>query len=255
MAVKHEILEKSRLGRVLVARNLITEEQLQSSLAQHYESGERLGEILVARGLVDDRDIRRALKQQKRTRYAAAVVAVVVTPLQPMMALAAGSAGAAAPLPKTAATQSFKSGLQPLDEQEMAQIGGQGFGDDFQQLYALVNAYDQEDIRAGKLQDEEEEVAALDGVKVLGGMGKVFFPIANVLDAEIEMEGVYYDPSRIKPLVTEDGRGFNVNLPSRIERLSFIDIRPAGSSGATLGSIHMEGIRFHENASLVVRPN
>ena len=30
----------------------------------------------------------------------------------------------------------------------------------------------------------------------MGTLGKIFFPLANVLDAEVEIEGVYFDPSR-----------------------------------------------------------
>ena len=162
-------------------------------------------------------------------------------------------------MPKTASSQAFKGGLQPLDDAELAAVGGQGFNENFRQMYALVDRYDQEDSRAGKLVEgrdrENSEIKLFDGIKVLGTMGRVFFPIANVLDADIEMEGVYYDPSRLKPLITEDGTGFNVNLPSRIERLSFIDIRAAGSQGSSMGSIHLEGIRFTDNVNIVVRPH
>lgn len=256
MAIKAEILEKSRLGRVLVGRNLISEDQLRLALDAHQESGKRLGEIIIERGWISERDLNRALKQQKRTRYAAAMVAMVVTPLQPMWAVAAGSTAVAVPVPKSAASQMMRGGLQPLDDAEMAAVGGQGLGEDLSRLYAVVDAYDQLDPRTGKLQSESEEGERelFDGIKVIGAMSKVFFPLMNVIDAEIEMEGVYYDPSRVKPLLAEDGKGFNVNLPSRIDRLSLVDIRPAGTTGATMGTLHFEGIRFHENTSIVIRP-
>lgn len=253
MAVRQEIIDRSRLGRLLVNRGLLSELQLEQALALQSHEGRRLGEVLIEQGFITERELQRVLKHQQRYRYAAAFVAMAVAPLQPMVAYAASTASAL-PVPKTSVSTNWGQGLRALDDAEMAAVDAQGITEDYQQLYAsLSGGLTPNAPRAGQ-QDGEQELSAFDGVKVLGSLAKIFFPMANLLEAEIEMEGVYYDPSRIKPLIAEDARGFNVNLPTRIERLSFIDIRPAGTSGSSMGTIHLEGIRFKDNTSIVIRP-
>jgi hypothetical protein len=254
MAVRQDVIDRSRLGRLLVNRGLINEQQLSDALALQ-GSGQRLGEILLASGTITDWELSRVLKHQQRYRYAAAFVAMALTPLQPAIAFAAGAAGAV-PAPKMANSLEMRGGMTALDDDEMAAVDARGIQEDFQQLAGFMNGQGSFDSLSGAQggQKSEKGKSAADAVEVLATLGKVFFPLSNVLDAEVEMEGVYFDPSRIKPLLTEDGRGFNINLPTRIERLSFIDIRPAGTHGATMGSMHFEGIRFSDAATLVIRP-
>lgn len=92
MAYKHDILEKSRLGRLLVNRGLISESQLDDALDNLHDSGQRLGEFLVAQGLISEKDLASTLARQKRTRYVAAFFAAVLAPLQPLMATTATAA-------------------------------------------------------------------------------------------------------------------------------------------------------------------
>ncbi len=255
MAVRQDVIERSRIGRLLVNRGLIDERQLAAALAAQ-EAGQRLGEVLVASGAISERDLNRALKHQQRYRYAAAFLAMAVAPLQPAIALAAGST---VPAPKSMNALELRGGMRALDDEEMATVGARGIEEDLQQLSALVSRHQAPGGTGGGIggrddKDHQSGEGLPEGIEVMGTLGKIFFPLANVLDATVEMEGVHFDPSRLKPLITEDGRGFNINLPSRIDRLSFIDIRPAGTHGATMGSMHFEGIQFSENASLVIRP-
>jgi len=54
---------KNRLGDILLARNLVTPEELETALKEQKEKGGFLGQILVNKGLVSASDISRALQQ------------------------------------------------------------------------------------------------------------------------------------------------------------------------------------------------
>ena len=54
---------KNRLGDILVSRNLITPQDLETALKEQKEKGGFLGQILINRGLVSSTDISRALQQ------------------------------------------------------------------------------------------------------------------------------------------------------------------------------------------------
>ncbi len=242
-------LEKSRLGRLLVNRGYITDFQLSEALTEQNARGVRLGELLVEKGLISEKELSRTLKHQSRYRYAAAFVAMAVTPLQPLMAFAASAPVQAVPS-KSVESEQYRSGLQPLDDMEMGEVSAQGIQQDFAAIYSKLDEalVDQEALK------RLEEDGGLDGVEVVGTIAKVFFPIANVLDAEVKIEGVHISPDRVKPLLTEDG-AFNVTLPNRIDRVSFLDIRPMGQvGGPTMGSIEMEGIEFSDEAYIRIRP-
>ena len=60
---------KVPLGRIVLERGLLTEEQLEVALAEHLSSGKRLGEVLVERGYVTDEQLAELLElQQNGTR-------------------------------------------------------------------------------------------------------------------------------------------------------------------------------------------
>ena len=231
-------IEKSRLGRLLVNRGYITERQLDAALAEQRASGVKLGEILIAQGLITEKDLNRTLKHQSRYRYAAAFVAVVVTPIQPLVAFAASPVVQAGSNAEIQIDKARSKGLQPLDDVEMSSIAAQGIQQDVQNLYDLM-----------------DEQGNPDGVKALKSLTKIMFPIWQVLDADVSMEGVHYDTSRARMLITEDG-GFNVQLPSLIEEVRIENIRVAGATaGPDFGSLLISGIQFSDQTSLVIRPN
>ncbi|AZZ91377.1 type II secretion protein ATPase [Hahella sp. KA22] len=251
MATQQQAIERSRLGRLLVNRGYITEGQLNEALTAQTVNGQRLGELLVDFGWITDKELQRTLRRQSRYRYAAAFVAMAVAPFQPMVAFAASqSENESSPVASETLYQNA-SGLQALDDSEMSNVGAQGFTEEFQQFYNMAAKAQLE----GQNSDNPDELTGLDGVQVLGSLGKLLLPITNVLDAEVEVVGVQIDPSRIKPLFNEDG-GMNVTLPNHIEGVSFNNIRPMGVSadGPTMGSIHLEGIEFSDNSYIVVKP-
>lgn len=260
-------MTNSRLGQILVNRGYVTQKQLDLALRQQAEAvragrGEalRLGELLVAQSLISERDLRRALKQQSRLRFAATVLAAISAPLQPMLAMAATTtAPVIVPAPKPTETVAAKgymiAGLQPMAESEMAGITAQGFDERLatrlDEQTPIGYEADKRDIRKASALESEQ---GLDGVKVLGQLGKVLLPITQVLDSDIEVVGVHISDDRIKPLFDDTG-AMNVILPNLIERVSFRDIRPAGQvGGPTFGTIQLEGIRFSDEASIKIRP-
>ena len=173
-------IEKSRLGRLLVNRGYINESQLQFALEAQRSNGLRLGEVLVSRGWVTQREIERTLKHQKRYRYAAAFAAMVATPLQPLVAFAA-SAPAMATMPTPSSQQRMTPAFQPLSDAEMARVSGQGI-DDFLGQINDVNAMANGD-------------KAPDSVEVMKVVARTFMPVFNMLDAEVNIQGVHYDPA------------------------------------------------------------
>lgn len=229
-------IEKSRLGRLLVNRGYITEQQLAAALASQRESGLKLGEILVQQGLVTQKELDRTLKHQSRYRYAAAFVAMTVTPLQPLISFASPALPAPTSGSRVEAFE-IRGGMQPLDEVEMASVSAQGIMDDVQVIYDLMK--------------EQENP---DTVEALKSLSKILMPVWQVLDVDLTIDGVHYDPDRTNVVVTSDG-GFNVPLPTRIEQVRIDNIRVAGSTGASFGNIVMENIQFSDTASLVIRAN
>lgn len=233
-------LEKSRLGRLLVARGYITEHQLEEALTYQRQHGGLLGELLIARGLITEKELQRTLKHQNRYRYAAALVAAVVTPLQPLVALAASPAAQASNpvgIEQLQFDYGAKGGMQPLDDMEMSSVTAQGMGDELREIFS-----------------QARETGKVDGVETVKALAKTLFPVLDMLEAETSIEGVHYDGRDAELSITESG-GFKVAMPSHIEQVSIKDIRVAGSVGPTFGSIYMAGIRFNDNFSLTIRPN
>jgi hypothetical protein len=89
MSGHNQLLEKSRLGRLLVNRGYITDEQLNLALIESHAAGQRIGEYLVAAGLISEKQLNQTLRRQKRTRNIATFVTMILAPRQPMIAFAA----------------------------------------------------------------------------------------------------------------------------------------------------------------------
>lgn len=256
----------SRLGQILINRGYIQAECLAAALRQQQTSDSfrsmRLGELLIAQGLLTPRELKRALRQQSRLRLAAYVVAAVSAPLAPAFAMASVSTTQIAPPPKTSFFQNHSelkasghlmlAGLKPMADSAMEAVSARGLVDeDFGSQKPV--GYDNSAGRAPDIENAETP-KSLDGIKVLKGVGSLLNPLTQVLNADIDIAGVHVSADRIKPLFDESG-AMNVTLPNLIERVSFRDIRPAGQvGGPTFGTVQLEGIRFHDNASIKIRP-
>ena len=264
MANKHEQIAKSRLGRLLVNRGYITENQLDEALIAQGQENKLLGEVLVERGWITEKELKRTLGHQKRYRFAATVATMVAAPLQPMMALAASPAPAIPIQSSTklevndAALGKF-SGMQMLDDEALSSVNAQGFvpgmpealgfGQNGDAIAAgLRHLYDEDEDQENK---NEELIAKqmADTVLTMAGVG----PIAGMLEANISIEGIKYQEGRSKIEILEDG-GMKFYMPTEIKRISMEDIRVKGNtSGPTMGNIYMSDIRYHPNSSYTIR--
>ena len=65
LAAPPEALPGLQLGVILSDQNIVTQTQIQSSLAEAAETSQKLGEVLVEKGLVSETQVKDALTQQK----------------------------------------------------------------------------------------------------------------------------------------------------------------------------------------------
>lgn len=240
ITAKTKQIDKSRLGRLLVNRGYISEQQLDDALSLQRTTGQRLGEVLVSQGLLTERDLDRTLKHQKRYRYTAAFVAMVVTPLQPMVSFAATTQLANASSDAIAAEQMnafrSKTGLKSLDDDDLAGVSAQGITDDVQNLMQLVDGEQQPD-----------------AVKVLKTVTTAFVPVIDALQWDSTVEGVVYDTSKPAFEMLEPGK-MKLAMPTHIDKISLENIRVAGASSSdpTFGSIYISDINFSSDSNMVI---
>jgi len=235
MTLKKQQLDKSRLGRLLVNRGYITDEQLGQALEEQRESGLRLGEVLTRAGWITSRELNRTLKHQSRYRYTAAFAAMVVAPLQPAAALASPAPALPAATPSTASQQlRGDSGMTALSEAEMKQVSGQGS----EALFAGVTSLAE---TPGSEADAEDQT--LDSLEL----------VINFLDSDVTVTGVEFG---------EEGPGYSIgsegaltlNMPERIDEIRMERIRVEGAPASrSMGSISMRGIDFSSDSRLTIR--
>ncbi|HYD82328.1 MAG TPA: hypothetical protein VEC06_21195 [Paucimonas sp.] len=208
--------EKSLFGQLLVKKNLISEEQLRRAIEQQRRTGQRLGEIFAEWNAVTHGHVQDALRAQRNLRLAAAVAAVLLGPLEAF-------AAAPAPVPQVAepATAAEDSGLRVMTEEDLERVSAQGLSE------AILRA-----MRSSPKDD---------GVKVLGDIARLMNPLLGLLDADVTMKDVVYDPANAAAVVNRDG-SITLRMPSSIGELKFEHIRVRGSAGPSFGSIVMRGI-------------
>lgn len=88
-----QLEEKSRLGKILVKREYISERELTEALVYQATHDVRIGEALMALELITPLQLKRALRRQNWLRTFAAGVALVVTPFTPALAAGNGTLG------------------------------------------------------------------------------------------------------------------------------------------------------------------
>ena len=235
-------LDKSRLGRLLVNRGYITDDQLTQALGEQRESGVRLGEVLTRAGWITQRELDRTLKHQNRYRYTAALTAMVVAPLQPVAALASPVPALPTMTAPTASQQlSGNTGMKTLSEAEMGQVAGQGS----EELATLADAVQG---KPGSNQDAEEQT--LDSLELTA---RTFIPVLNFLDSDVTVSGVEFGAQGPGYRITDDG-SLSLNMPERIAEIRMEHIRVEGSpASASMGSIRMSNLRFSDDSQLTIR--
>lgn len=211
--------DKSRLGQLLVKRQLITEEQLERAIARQRETGQRLGEILAEWNAITHQHMQDVLRTQRNLRLAGAIAAALLGPLRAVAAVPAPVVPVVAPVPQTQSED--HSGMQLLTESDLEDVSAQG----------LTNALVQ-NLRSG----------GNDGVKVVGDLAKLMNPLLGMFDADVSMKDVVYDAANATATMNKDG-SITLRLPSSIGELNFDHIRVHGAtSGPSFGSISLHHI-------------
>jgi len=266
MTKHNEKLVKSRLGRILVNRGYINENQLDQALKLQASENKMLGQVLIDQGLISERDLKRTLKQQSRYRYTAAFIAIASAPFQPMLAMAANPIGIPLNSQKielSSVNMGSFQGLQALDDEEMAGINAQGFGGPIPGMgigmstdygknadafaAGLKHKY-KEDEDYEEQDDEQIAHELADSALTMAGIG----PISDMLEAKITIDGLKYQEGRSQIELYEDGK-IKMYMPTEIARISIEDIRVKGNtSGPTMGSIYMSNIKYHPNSSYTI---
>lgn len=264
---RNEKLVKSRLGRLLVNRGYITEDQLAEALTLQAAGNALLGEVLIGKGYISEKDLSRTLRHQKRYRYTAAFVALATAPFQPIVAMAA-SPLSAMPLPNNKIELSDidmgKFGaLKMMDDSELSGINAQGFGGQIPSVGLGMNFGQNADaVAAGfhnkyqedeeyKEQDDEQIASELsDTVLTMAGLG----PISDMIEAKITIEGLKYQEGRPQIEILDGGK-VKFYMPTEIAKISMEDIRVKGNtSGPTMGSIYMTDIKYDPRSSYTIGP-
>lgn len=235
--------EKSRLGRLLVNRGYLSDSQLQEGLKLQRETGQRLGEVFVQSGWITERELHRVLRHQSRYRNAAALVTMVVLPFQPMISFAANSQSGSDQDAATAGEMVSGGKFQPMSDEEMAGVSGQGdsglFGQ-FEQVSAMPG-----EVKASG----DADAVNPDTIEALSLATNVFVPVLSFLDSEMTISGVHYREDTPRFSVRNDG-GLELALPERIERIQMDNIRVG--SGPSMGNITISDVRFHSGSSMTI---
>lgn len=262
MTVKTEQLAKSRLGRLLINRGYITEQQLDEALSLQSSQKMMLGEVLIAQGWITEKDLKRTLKHQSRYRYTAAFIALAAAPFQPMLAVAATPMGIPVINNKveiSASDMGNFGGMKMMDDQEMSSVSAQGFGINIPGMTTamsfgqnadvasgLMHKYNEDDFEEPK--DEQIAYELADTVLTLAGIG----PISNFIDADISIEGLKYQEGRAQLEILEGGK-MKFYMPTEIERISMENIRVKGNTtGATFGDIYISDIKYHPDSNYTI---
>ena len=226
MQKRQEIQQKSRLGTLLIHKGLITRQQLDQALTHQAKSGKRLGEVLVEHNWITEKQLSRVLKKQSRYRLVAAVSAILLGPIQPFVA----SANAAIDDNRAIAEQTLSEriGLQSIPDSDLSAVTGQAVGSNYDKLIDIING-----------SSSAEDDLALTSLESLAG---ALIPGTNLLDADMEITGIEYEPGP-KTSLNADG-SLNVKVPTKIKQIAFKNVRVAGATGAHFGDVTMSNVNL-----------
>ncbi|MEN9437821.1 MAG: hypothetical protein RIR09_2476 [Pseudomonadota bacterium] len=216
--------QQSRLGQILVKKNLISQEQLSQAISHQNRTGKRLGDILTDWDLISHQHVQNALGVQRKLRIAASIVTAMLAPLH---------AYASTPVPHAVITQNDAvqqpaSKMVAMSEADLDGVSAQGLNE---QLLEIVSD-------AGKTKD---------GAEVLGTIAKVFNPLLGFLNSDTTISGVVYDPARSKAIINPNG-SITLPMPVSIAEVRIANIRPVavgGVGGPSMGTITLSDIRFN----------
>lgn len=233
MQKRHEIQQKSRLGTLLLHKGLVTRQQLDEALTIQSETNMRLGEVLIQKGWLTERQLSRALRKQSRYRLIAAMTAVLLGPIQPF--LQSANAAEINP-PKAEQIYERAGGMVQLSESELAGVSGQGVMSNYERLLDIMN----NDVKS----DDEFAQGTLESIA--GSL----IPGVNLLEADIEVSGVQYEPGP-RTTINPDG-SLEVQLPSNIKQIAFRNVNVAGAEGGHMGDVIIRDLSFGADTTVKI---
>lgn len=244
MRLRKGFEEKSRLGRLLVNRGYLSEEQINEGLILQRESGERLGEVLIAAGWITERELGRVLKHQSRYRNAAAMVTMVALPFQPLVSFAASSNANAAQA-ADAGELFDTAGMSPLTESELSTVSGQGDRSLLDRIGRVAG------MAGSPGSDEGGDQLKPDVIEGMKLTANVFVPVLNLLDSDLSITGVRYREGEPRYVVGENG-AITMAFPERIEEIRMDNIRVSGGGSPAMGNVSIHDIRFHPDSRMTI---
>jgi hypothetical protein len=166
---------------------------------------------------------------------------MVVLPFQPMISFASSGQNSNDQGAADAGQMISEGKFQPMTDEDMAGISGQGdariFGQ-FEQVSSMPEA------ARGEGGADASEPDAIEALKLVTG---VFVPVLSFLDSELTISGVHYREDVPRFAITNDG-GLELALPERIEQIRMDNIR-VGSS-PSMGNVTISDVRFHAGSSM-----
>jgi len=234
MNKRHDIQQRSRLGTLLLHKGLISREQLDEALSVQADQRSRLGEVLIRKGWLTEKQLSRALRKQSRYRLIAAISAMLVGPFQPFMASA--STVSDDNMQATEQVLQQRNGLKKLSEQDMASVSARGAMENYERLLDVVTN--------DRASDEETAITTLEG------LASSLIPGTNLMDADMELSGVEYEPGP-RTTINTDG-SLDIQMPSRIREIAFRNIRVAGSEGNHMGDVVLRNVSFGPGTSVKI---
>lgn len=233
---------KSQLGQLLLKKKLISEDQLSKAIEVQKTSGQLLGDIFMQLGMVSQRQVQGMLRRQRHIRRIATIVTALLAPVQIY-------AADVTPVPvkqTQAANESKKQdGLRLLNEEELSEVAGQGLLDDALREWLNLDGsvYSNAELRNLPTASANMLSKPVSGLQVAGALLTLMDPLLGLLNAQITVMNVTYNPDHSKSAVNSDG-SVTLSLPSSIGELSFRNIRVLGSTGPNFGSIDIRGVNL-----------
>ncbi len=233
MQKRQEIQQKSRLGTLLIHKGFITRQQLDEALTIQSQLGIRLGEVMIQKGWLTEKQLNNALRKQSRYRLIAAMSAVLLGPFQPFLSSAHAADNSVAVAEQTVQA---RTGMKSLSELEMSAVTGQGVMTNYERLLDIVD----NDLKS------DDELAAT----TLESLASSLIPGTNLLDADLEISGVEYEPGP-RTTINADG-SLDIQLPTNIKQIAFRNVRVAGSEGQHMGDVIVRDLSFGAGTSVKI---
>ena len=160
---------------------------------------------------------------------------MLIGPFQPFMA----SASTVADDNISVAEQMVHSrnGMQGLSEQAMSAVSAQGAMENYERLLDIVNN--------DNASDEDAAIMTLES------LASSLIPGTNLLDADMEVSGVEYEPGP-RTTINADG-SLDLQMPTRIREIAFRNVRVAGSEGHHMGDVVIRDVSFGAGTSVKIQ--